>query len=272
MFEYSVNLLSSLARLQSESQVNLLRFKATKKKMSIIYNNSGINMKVLGLFAAQARPLGPKNMSSGIDKRLVASVEVTELGIINDIQVDKRFHGGPERALHQYALSGYETIIKRHPLLHKRAIAGSIGENISSPVMNDNNVNIGDIYRIGGIEVQVSSPRIPCWKIEEKLKQKGLVQLIKTHQITGWYYRVLKGGVIRLSDEISLIQRPNANTSVASFVKQHFDKNATAASLRLLSDAQGLDPQWQAKLLGRIELNSTHKKTPPGTKYTRRCF
>ncbi|MGY0647675.1 MAG: MOSC domain-containing protein [Paraglaciecola chathamensis] len=210
-------------------------------------------MKVLGLFAGKARPIGPKNALSGIDKRPVTSVKVDHLGITDDIQVDKRFHGGPERALHQYALHGYETIIKRHPLLHKRAIAGSIGENISSATMCDSNVNIGDIYRIGEIEVQVSSPRIPCWKIEEKLNQKGLVQLINEQQITGWYYRVLKAGAIRLGDNITLIERPNTNVSVASFVKQHFDKSSSVASLRYLSDAKGLDPQWQEKLLRRIE-------------------
>ena len=80
-------------------------------------------MKVLGLFAGKARPIGPKNALSGIDKRPVTSVKVDHLGITDDIQVDKRFHGGPERALHQYALHGYETIIKRHPLLHKRCLS-----------------------------------------------------------------------------------------------------------------------------------------------------
>ncbi|QHJ12911.1 Protein YiiM [Paraglaciecola mesophila] len=210
-------------------------------------------MKVLGLFAGKARPIGPKNALSGIDKRPVTSAKVDHLGITDDIQVDKRYHGGPERALHQYALHGYETIIKRHPLLHKKAIAGSIGENISSPVMSDTNVNIGDIYRIGEIEVQVSSPRMPCWKIEEKLNQKGLVQLINKQQITGWYYRVLQGGAIRLGDDITLLERPNENVSVASFVQQHFDKNTSADSLRQMSNAIGLDSQWREKLLGRID-------------------
>lgn len=210
-------------------------------------------MKVLGLFAGVIRPIGPKHAPSGIDKRPVERVEVNHLGIVGDVQVDKRYHGGPERALHQYSLRGYETIIKRHPLMHRTAVMGSIGENLATADMHDKNVNIGDIYRVGDVTVQVTSPRIPCWKIEEKLNQKGLVELIKNQQITGWYYRVLENGTITLGDSITLVERPNANLSVASFVQQHFDKNTSADPLHQMSNAIGLDSEWQQKLLRRID-------------------
>jgi len=209
-------------------------------------------MKVLGLFTGTTRPIGSKNSPSGIDKRPVAEVEVDYLGIKGDIQVDKRYHGGPERALHQYALLSYETIIKRHPLMHRRAIPGSIGENITASLMHDKNVNIGDIYRIGQVDVQVSSPRIPCWKIEEKLNQHGLVDFIAKQQITGWYYRVLKEGVVATGDNITLLSRVNPSLSVATFVKQHFDSNTSKDTLQGLSQAQGLDPEWQDKLNRRM--------------------
>lgn len=210
-------------------------------------------MKVLGLFAGTTRPIGPQNAPSGIDKRPVTTVTVNHLGITDDVQVDKRYHGGPERALHQYALRGYETIIKRHPLMHKRATPGSIGENLTSTLMHDENVNIGDIYAIGPIEVQVSSPRIPCWKIEEKLNQNGLVKFIAKHQITGWYYRILKEGVISIGDDITLLSRANPDISVASFVQQHFDKNTSVDALYMLSQANGLDPEWKTRFTRRIE-------------------
>ncbi|WP_166422189.1 MOSC domain-containing protein [Paraglaciecola sp. 20A4] len=210
-------------------------------------------MKVLALFTGTTRPIGPQNAPSGIDKRPVTSVRVNHLGIIGDVQVDKRYHGGPERALHQYALRGYETIIKRHPLMHKRAIPGSIGENLTSTLMHDENVNIGDIYAIGQVEVQVSSPRIPCWKIEEKLNQKGLVKFIAKQHITGWYYRILKEGVISTGDSITLLSRENPDISVASFVQQHFDKNTSLEALLMLSRAKGLDPEWKARFTRRIK-------------------
>ena len=137
--------------------------------------------------------------------------------------------------------------------MHRTAVMGSIGENLATTDMHDKNVNIGDIYRVGDVTVQVTSPRIPCWKIEEKLNQKGLVELIKNQQITGWYYRVLENGTITLGDSITLVERPNANLSVASFVQQHFDKNTSADPLHQMSNAIGLDSEWQQKLLRRID-------------------
>ena len=106
--------------------------------------------------------------------------------------------------------------------------------------MHDENVNIGDIYAIGPIEVQVSSPRIPCWKIEEKLNQNGLVKFIAKHQIT-------------IGDDITLLSRENPDISVASFVQQHFDKNTSVDALYMLSQAKGLDPEWKTRFTRRIE-------------------
>lgn len=210
-------------------------------------------MKILALFAGKKRPFGLKSGFSGIDKRPIEQAQINELGMVDDFQVDKRFHGGPERALHQYALSGYETIIKQFPLLHKKAWPGSIGENISSDSMADDNVCIGDIYQIGEIKVQVSSPRIPCWKISHKFNMKGVDRIVASHAITGWYYRVLETGTIQVGDEITLLERPNPNLSVKQFVKLHYQKNPAIDQLEAASNAKGLDPEWHDKMARRIK-------------------
>lgn len=209
-------------------------------------------MKVTGLYAGKRTTFGPKGEYSGIDKRPVEKAEVNELGMLNDVQVDKRFHGGPERALHQFALSSYETIIKQCPLLHKKAWPGSIGENISSDTMADDTVCIGDIYQIGGIKVQVSSPRIPCWKISHKFNFKGVDKVIASHAITGWYYRVLESGEVKVGDEITLLERPNPNMTIKRFVKLHFNPKADSNLLELASESIGLDPEWKEKMVKRI--------------------
>jgi len=120
-------------------------------------------MKIIGLYTGKLTQIGKKRSPTGIYKQSVDNVSVDELGILGDIQADKRFHGGPEKALHQYALSSYEKIIKRYPLLHKQAKPGAIGENLSATKMNEHNVCIGDIYHLGSAILQVSSPRIPFW-------------------------------------------------------------------------------------------------------------
>ena len=119
------------------------------------------------------------------------------LGLTDDVQADGRFHGGPEKALHQFALSSYEKISKRYPLLHKRVKPGIVGENLTASDMDDANVHIGDIYQLGEVKVQVSSPRIPCWKIAHKLDMPELDKFVAQKGISGWYYRVLEPGKIK---------------------------------------------------------------------------
>ena len=108
-----------------------------------------IILKIIGLYTGKLSEIGENRSPTGIYKQSVDKVSVDELGVIGDVQADKRFHGGSEKALHQYALSSYEKIIKRYPLLYRKAKPGTIGENLTATDMNEHNVCIGDIYQVG---------------------------------------------------------------------------------------------------------------------------
>jgi MOSC domain-containing protein YiiM len=204
-------------------------------------------MKIIGLYSGKLSNIGEKRSPTGIYKQSLEQVSVDELGIIGDIQADKRFHGGSEKALHQYALSSYEKIIKRYPLLYKKAKSGMIGENLSATAMNEHNVCIGDIYKVGSSILQVGSPRIPCWKIDAKFKQPDLNQFISQHRLNGWYYRVLQAGNITLNDEFLLQQRPNTHVTVDTILKVIYGETE-AQLVELATNAIGLDPEWQKRL------------------------
>tara|TARA_R110002153_G_scaffold32008_2_gene97026 strand:- start:1180 stop:1815 length:636 start_codon:yes stop_codon:yes gene_type:complete len=210
-------------------------------------------MKIIGLYTGKLSHIGEKRSPTGIYKQSVDKVTVDELGIVGDIQADKRFHGGVEKALHQYALSSYEKIIKRYPLLHKQAKPGAIGENLSATAMNEHNVCIGDIYNLGTAILQISSPRIPCWKIDAKFKQPDLNQFISLNRLNGWYYRVLQPGEITIKDEFLLQQRPNVHVTIDTMLKVIY-ANADEQSIELATTAIGLDPEWQNRLQKKYHL------------------
>ena len=109
---------------------------------------------VSALYSGLIKFLEPDGDKTGIYKDPVESAQINENGIIGDVQADKRFHGGPEKALHQYSIYSYQKIIQRFNELKDIAVTGSIGENISSADLDDKNVYIGDTYKIGGIVVQ----------------------------------------------------------------------------------------------------------------------
>jgi MOSC domain-containing protein YiiM len=211
-------------------------------------------MKIIGLYSGKLSNIGPKRSLTGIFKQTTKQVLVDELGIIGDIQADERFHGGVEKALHQYALSGYEKIIKRYPLLHKIAKPGMMGENLSVTNMQDSSVCIGDIYQLGNVIIQVSSPRIPCWKIDAKFKQPELNKFVAQHRITGWYYRILQGGEISTDYSLSLISRENPDLSIQDIMKVIYG-NVTETTAEQAAQAIGLDPEWKQRLSKKYDLS-----------------
>jgi len=211
-------------------------------------------MKIIGLYSGKLSNIGDKRSPTGIYKQSVEHVSVDELGIKGDIQADKRFHGGLEKALHQYSLNSYEKIIKRYPLLHKKAKPGMIGENLSATDMCEHNVCIGDIYKVGSSILQVGSPRIPCWKIDAKFKQPDLNQFISQHRLNGWYYRVLQPGDINLNDECLLQQRLNTHVTVDTMLSVIHGK-ADIQTVELATNAIGLDPEWQKRLQNKYQLS-----------------
>ena len=214
----------------------------------LIMNNV---INVCGLYRGRLCFLAPEGQRTGIYKDSVASADVTAEGIVGDHQADRRFHGGPEKALHQYGQPSYEKIVSEFPELEGTAVPGSIGENISSPFLTDANVCIGDIYRLGGALVQVSQPRSPCWKINHKFGIQKLSLFIERQRITGWYYRVLEAGKIQVDDEIELVECLNDGASIAHFLDVTKQHRPDLEALDALIRCDGLNPEWVARLKDR---------------------
>ncbi|OUS03754.1 hypothetical protein A9Q90_08080 [Gammaproteobacteria bacterium 54_18_T64] len=197
-------------------------------------------MDIQGLYRGKAQLLKPSSEYTGIYKQPVSFVAVDQLGIKGDVQVDKRYHGGPDKALHQYSLLSYQGIIKAYAELAGVAVPGSIGENITIAEMAEATVCIGDQYRFGSVLVQVSEPRRPCWKISAIFKQSGLTEFIEREGITGWYYRVLEAGEISLGDRAELVERPNPQVSIAYFNRILNGTGSSSDELANLTECVGL--------------------------------
>lgn len=208
-------------------------------------------MQIQALYAGQARILEPSGDRTGIYKTATTQATVGEHGIEGDIQVDKRYHGGPDKALHQFATSSYARIIKQFPGLRDAAVPGSIGENLTIADMDEYSVRIGDIYRLGKITVQVSEPRQPCWKINAKYGVEKLSEYIDQERMAGWYYRVLEGGVLCVGDEVTLLERPNENITIEYFNRIKNQHRPSTDELLSLVNAVGLAASLKKRLRER---------------------
>lgn len=152
----------------------------------------------------QSLPFAREQVSA-INKYMVDEVEVTTLGFVGDEQADQFFHGGQLRAVHQMPKNVYFLIKEKFPKL--TLYEGLLGENLIIANMDETNVCIGDIYQIGSVQLQVTRPRRPCWKIDSQLNMRGVAKYLLDCGCAGWYYRVLQTGQIKQGDTCNLLNR-----------------------------------------------------------------
>jgi MOSC domain-containing protein YiiM/ferredoxin-NADP reductase len=169
---------------------------------------------------SKLKPFGSLNVLSGIYKEpRNGRLKVDKVGLPED-EHDLTFHGGPDKAIHQYCSDHYPLWQELYPdpEVSARFIPGGFGENLVANGWNEKNVCIGDLVRIGpagstetggdnGCVLEVSLPRQPCYKLNQKFGLKNFAP--RTHQLarTGWYYRVVKEGSIEKGMELSIIER-----------------------------------------------------------------
>lgn len=206
------------------------------------------------IFLGGIRPLPPDNGPTGIFKHPVEMpVWLGKEGLAGDAQADRRVHGGPEKALHQYPVSHYARLAAAFPDARPLLVPGALGENLSVPGWDEANIAIGDVFRLGDAKVQVSQPRSPCWKIDNRFGADGMAQFIAAQRITGWYFRVLEEGTVESGTEFERIERTPQPVSVAELLTLWAEHRPDPERLLDVSRTNGLSSGWVKKLVDRAE-------------------
>jgi MOSC domain-containing protein YiiM len=173
---------------------------------------------------------------SAFAKRPVAgAVHLHATGLQGDEQADKKHHGGPDMALHLYPADHHDfwnNELGGHDLL---AQPGAFGSNLFIRDINENSVQIGDRFALGGALIEVSQPRQPCWKIEHRFGRKGMVAKIIETGRSGWYFRVIEEGQIAAHDRLERVSAGHDGWTVAKAFQTLFGAESSRDDLLALA-------------------------------------
>lgn len=191
-----------------------------------------------------------KDAKSGIYKsRIVGAVSVHQTGLSGDEQADTVNHGGPDKAVCAYPYRHYAFWEEK---LGTSLEYGAFGENFTIDELDETEVCIGDVFRIGDIELQISQPRIPCWKLAMKWGVDELPAMVRDTGKTGFYFRVLKPGAVEPGQRLVRIVADSAGITVddANAI-MHRGKTDREGMRRLLA-LSPLADSWKETLTARL--------------------
>ncbi|MCL2394455.1 MAG: MOSC and FAD-binding oxidoreductase domain-containing protein [Acidimicrobiaceae bacterium] len=186
-----------------------------------------------------------KTVYTGIWKHPVAGPQmVRRLNIDGDGQGDLGGHGGEQRAVLVYQISSY-----RHWQQYfgwDGFEFGQFGENLTVDGLSDDQVCIGDRYRIGDAEFEVTQPRVTCYRVGMRLGQPELPALLVGHHRPGFYMRVLAEGHVEAGDGIIKTRSGPRSLSVADADALLYLPGRDITKLRAATEIAALSPGWQA--------------------------
>ncbi len=194
---------------------------------------------------------GGQTVTTGIFKLPVAGpVWLGRQNLEGDGQADLRVHGGADKAVYVYPFEHYAFWageLGRHDFSH-----GQFGENFTTRGLLEDEVSIGDVFRIGGARVQVTQPRSPCFKLGIRMGDENFPGRFATANRTGFYLRVLEEGVVKAGDAIALIEQPRGSISVRDAFRLRHGAGGTRAEYERAARVPALTPSWRAAFEKRL--------------------
>ena len=204
------------------------------------------SVKLLSVNVLQQREIiyNGKPVMTGIYKKPVnARVTLREINLDGDDQADRRAHGGPDKAVYVYSIENYA--YWREALNRDDFSYGQFGENFTVEGMTEDAIHVGDQFRVGGALVQVTQPRVPCFKLAHKMGLPDFVKQFMAAQRIGFYLRVLEAGEVGAGDSIERVKTDPVGLSVREvFHLLYFDKTNVAGARRAL-EIEALSPGWR---------------------------
>lgn len=208
----------------------------------------------LNIGTAKEQQFFGKTITTGICKEPVTNAIVAEkTGFVGDGIFNTKHHGG-----HDKAICVYPAIHLDHwrQELGTSLPTAPFGENLSLTVLSEDNVHIGDIFKIGTTLVEVSQPRQPCKTLSLRYNRPDFVKVVVQSGFTGWYVRVLETGTIKQGDRCTLVSSDPTPVSI-SFANQimHSDRKNEKGIRQVLAIA-ALSESWQKsfqELLAKLQ-------------------
>lgn len=211
-------------------------------------------MHVLSVNVSQPKTvtLDGKTYDTGIYKTPVEGrVMLRQLGFDGDVQVDRKNHGGIDKAAYLYTAEAYDYWKRKLQL--DNLTYGQFGENLTVAGLTEQDLHMNDVFRIGEAIVRVCAPRIPCYKLENKMDIPGFIKSFRESGRPGVYVHVLEEGTIAADDDIEQIEAGKGQVPIYELVELFYTRTPDKDMLRRVLELEHLNPYLAERYLAKLE-------------------
>jgi ferredoxin-NADP reductase/MOSC domain-containing protein YiiM len=176
---------------------------------------------------------------------------VRRLNIEGDGQGDLAGHGGEHRAVFVYQIDSYrywESQLHRNDFTY-----GQFGENFTVDGLSDQEVCIGDRYRVGGALFEVTQPRVTCYRVGIRMNEPQMAALLVARGRPGFYFRVLEEGEVEAGDEIVQVAAGPERMSVSEINALLYKPGHPRSGLERALRIPALSAGWRTSLQALLE-------------------
>jgi len=144
-------------------------------------------------------------------------VAVRGVNVAGDDQSDRRVHGGDRKAVYAYAREDLDWWAER---LGRSLASGTFGENLTTERMDVSEARVGERWRIGTALLEVTQPRLPCYKLEARIDRPGFIVEFIDGGRPGAYLRIVDPGELGAGDAVEIVSRPSDAPSMAELMRE----------------------------------------------------
>jgi MOSC domain-containing protein YiiM len=162
--------------------------------------------------------------------------------LVGDGQADLKNHGGSYKAAYGYPYEHYPTWQKE--LGRNDFVYGQFGENFTTEGLLEDEIFVGNVYRFGEALIQITQPRVPCFKLGIRMNDPKIVKKFMKAERTGFYMRVLEEGLVGAGDKISLERQDPYQMTVREINHLLYfepDRDRAAQAIKI----ESLTPSWR---------------------------
>ena len=181
-------------------------------------------MKVISVNIGEKKAINYKGrvIETGIFKFPVKELFLGEEDVVNDAVIDRRYHGGIDQAVYAYSENHYAYWKELYPNLDWRF--GMFGENLTISNLEETSIQVGSIYKLGEVILEVTKSRQPCMKLGFVFGTQKVLKQFWNSTKCGVYFKVLQTGKVTSGDKLVLVKKNEGSPTIAEVYKTKKEK------------------------------------------------